>query len=140
MKVIYSDYNKPIIHLLRCLIIGKSGGDCFVTVIHKPSNNSDQSTYSPSYGKKSRCFIYGNGDLAFAGCFKVKCSLEFKHLVYFRGEWRECPRDGGIMEIAEDITGRDWIQCPRFHDLCSVKKIQGRNERREKEQNLIAQS
>ncbi|CAH8595917.1 unnamed protein product [Schistosoma haematobium] len=80
----------------------------------------DQSTYSPSYGKKSRCFIYGNGDLAFAGCFKVKCSLEFKHLVYFRGEWRECPRDGGIMEIAEDITGRDWIQCPRFHDLCSV--------------------
>ncbi|CAH8595925.1 unnamed protein product [Schistosoma haematobium] len=104
------------------------------------------SIYSPSYGKKSRCFNYGTKyvsekrDWAFVGCFEVRCSLEFKHLVYFRGEWRECPRDGGIMEIAEDITGRDWIQCPRFHDLCSVKKIQGRNERREKEQNLIAQS
>ncbi|CAH8554534.1 unnamed protein product [Schistosoma mattheei] len=70
----------------------------------------------------------------------VKCSLEFKHLVYFRGDWRECPRDGGIMEIAEDITRHDWIQCPRFHDVCSVEKIRERNKRREKEQNLIAQS
>ncbi|CAH8289828.1 unnamed protein product [Schistosoma intercalatum] len=104
------------------------------------------SIYSPSYGKKSRCFNYGtkyvdgNGDRAFAGCFKVKCSLEFKHLVYFRGKWRKCPRDGGIMKIAEDRTRHDWIQCPRFHDVCSVEKIRERNERREKEQNLIAQS
>ncbi|CAH8575133.1 unnamed protein product [Schistosoma guineensis] len=103
----------------------------------------NQERYSPSYGKKSRCFNYGtkyvggNGDRAFAGCFEVKCSLEFKHLVYFRGEWRECPRDGGIMKIAEYRTSHDWIQCPRFHDVCSVKKIRERNERRENERNLI---
>ncbi|CAH8564513.1 unnamed protein product [Schistosoma intercalatum] len=65
---------------------------------------------------------FGGSDTYADHCpyLSVKCSLEFKHLVYFRGDWRECPIDGGIMKIYEDSTSHDWIQCPRFHDVCSV--------------------
>ncbi|XP_018644396.1 invadolysin (M08 family) [Schistosoma mansoni] len=92
------------------------------------NNRKYQDVHSDSqyYGKKSRCFNYGttymsgNRSWSFSGCFQVKCTLRFEHLVYFRREWRECPRQGGIIKTALENTRYDWIECPDFRDACSV--------------------
>ncbi|CAH8854105.1 unnamed protein product [Trichobilharzia szidati] len=85
------------------------------------------------YGKASRCFRYGTSyyderqrHSVIAGCYKIKCTLSFQLSVQFRGEWYTCPQEGGKVEVAKDSTSNDWIECPPYIEICSVKNTRER--------------
>ncbi|KAH8871940.1 Leishmanolysin-like peptidase [Schistosoma japonicum] len=84
------------------------------------------------YGKKSRCFnfvrvfLQTRTYISSAGCFRFRCTLQYELRVLFKGIWCICPSRGGTLSIYASHFIEDRLECPSFHDVCSVKEIKER--------------
>ncbi|KAH8871941.1 Leishmanolysin-like peptidase [Schistosoma japonicum] len=55
-----------------------------------------------------------------------RCTLQYELRVLFKGIWCICPSRGGTLSIYASHFIEDRLECPSFHDVCSVKEIKER--------------